>query len=108
MNRRGFLRALVAAPIAAAVAPLALARPAFATGGLISGSVAVTGEFGAEAIIPTRQQVRRLMAVDWLNPARQFQHVFEEEFGVNEANTAIFDANAAYCDELVEVENEQA
>jgi phage-related minor tail protein len=103
MNRRGFLRALVAAPIAAAVAPMALARPA--TGGVIRsasfaslksftpafGTIGLVGERGPEFVMPT-------------NSARVMQQAFEAVYGVNEAHTAVFDANAAYCDEMVEAD----
>jgi phage-related minor tail protein len=82
---------------------MALARPA--TGGVIRaasfaslksftpavGTIGIVGEIGPEAIMP-------------MNAARVMQRAFEVAYGVNEANNAIFDANAAYCDEPVEAD----
>lgn len=57
MNRRGFLSALALAPVAAVVAPSVIARPAYATGGMVSGIAGkwgIVGEIGPETIMPLK------------------------------------------------------
>lgn len=75
MNRRSFLRSLIAAPIAAAVAPMA-AKQAYVTGGVVHGPVTIVGEHvagqwawvghvGPEVVVPywpTTSEIRRLFS----------------------------------------------
>ncbi len=96
MNRRGFLSALALAPVAAVVAPAAIARPAYAAGGMVSGIAGkwgYLGEIGPELILPPE-----MMA----NPARLMQSVFNDAFGATAQGDRTFDEMAAYCDEIVE------
>lgn len=104
MNRRSFFGLACGGVVAAAVAPFA--KPAFATGGPARlGHGYLIGEFAGESILPMPafEVTGTYEAFFDQNPARALQSIFEEMFGVNEANTAIFDENAAYCDELVEI-----
>lgn len=94
MNRRGFLTALAAAPVAAVMAP-SVATPAFAAGGYIKPQYGyivgqATGEIGPELVLP-------------LNTARAMQHVFESAYGADALDARRFDECADYCGELVEV-----
>lgn len=102
MNRRGFLGALFAAPVAAVMAPASLAKQSFAAGGLITGSTArwgVVGEIGPEIInLPLRREIFPSM-----NTARLMQQQFNEAFGANDETDRRFDEMAGYCDEPVEV-----
>lgn len=99
MNRRGFLTALVGAPLAAIVAPVA-AKPAYAVGGFIrpqSGYIVGEAAVG-ESIFP-------LSAVELsANPARVMQSICNEAYGATDESESTFEEMAAYCDEIVTIE----
>lgn len=68
MNRRGFLRSLAGAPVAAAAGAVAAGRPAYAEGGVVKATPVLVGERAPETIVTvdchstlTQDQVRRLV-----------------------------------------------
>lgn len=92
MNRRGFLTAMAAAPVAAVMAPAA--TPAFAAGGYIKPQYGyIVGQATGESILP-------------LNTARAMQQLFEAEYCADVMDARGFDQCAAYCDELVEADRD--
>lgn len=100
MNRRGFLTAMAAAPVAAFVAPAAAKSmaPVVPSEPVFGSSIAVYGQGVRSCGVRAVDFGQSLYVSDpWHMTARLSQSVFDGEISVDEAN-------AAYWDELVEVE----